>query len=178
MGWGSLPLKHFAFKVATRLGNARGEVQCRKIRVAGYYWLEHSFVECTSEMKEGLGRSFMGRSPQGARDYPVLRPHGMPCKASVSRHLLTDDLDTRHDPKQKRLAVSFADSSLPWDDDRVLVPVGAVFSPSSGQIVRNELFREGQIVRQEPEYTAEPESQSLSQRADYGDTGQASKSVC
>lgn len=39
----------------------------------------------------------------------------------------------------------------------VLVPVGAVFSPSSGQIVRNELFREERIVRQEPEYVAEPE---------------------
>lgn len=148
--------------MATQLGNARGQMQCQKIRVAGYYWLEHSFVGRTRETKEGLGRS-----PQGARDYPVLRPRGMPCKASVGKHLLTDDLDTCHDPKQKRLTVSFADSSLPWDDDRVLVPVGAVFSPSSGQIVRNELFREGQIVRQEPEYIAEPESQSLSQRADY-----------
>lgn len=37
------------------------------------------------------------------------------------------------------------------------MPVGAVFSPSSGQIVRNELFREERIVRQEPEYVAEPE---------------------
>lgn len=86
-----------------------GEVLCRKIRVAGYYWLEHSFVESTRETKEGLGRSLMGRGLKGARDYLVPRPCGMPCK-----HLLTDDLDTCHDPKQKRLAVSFADSSLPW----------------------------------------------------------------
>lgn len=62
-------------------------------------------------------------------------------------------------------------------DDGALVPVGAVFSPSSGQIVRSGLFHEGWIVRQESEDIAEPESQSLSQRADYGDTGQVSKSV-